>query len=230
MSGSTARTRLSLACNLLVAVITIYAWFQMFFGWGGEEMAVLEATGWENLKFFTVLSNLLSGLVSLIFAWVLIRQLRGGKGPSKGLLIAKLAATTAVALTFFIVLLMFVPLTGMAAMYSGANFWFHGVLPVVAMLEFCLLDKGPALRLRDTLWALLPTALYGIGYYANILINGLGGPWPDTNDFYGFAAWGMDKAPLVFAAILLFTWALALALRAPYQSRQKKQGRESGKR
>ena len=212
-----------LASNIFLVVFTAFAWTQMYFSWGGEETKILVATGLENLKFFTVLSNLFSGIASAFFAWALIRQLRGGAAPSKGLFIIKYTVTTAVALTFFIVLLMFVPLTGFPPLYSGANFWFHGVLPLVAMLEFCFLDKGPVLQLRTTLWTLLPTALYGAGYYANILINGIGGEWPNTNDFYGFAAWGMDKAPLVFAAILLFTWVIALALRAPYQLRRKRQ-------
>lgn len=222
---ASTRTYLDMACNIFLVVFTAFAWAQMCFGWGNDELKLLTATGMGNLKFFTVLSNLFSGLVSLFLAGALIRQLRGGKSPGKGLLIAKYAATTSVALTFFMVLVMFTPLTGMTAMYSGANFWFHGVLPVVAMLEFCLLDEGPALRLRTSLWALLPTILYGTGYYGNILINGLGGEWPNTNDFYGFAAWGMDKAPFVFAAILLSTWILALVLRAPYQRRQRKQDR-----
>ncbi|MBR1457212.1 MAG: hypothetical protein IJ594_08670, partial [Oscillospiraceae bacterium] len=119
----------------------------------------------------------------------------------------------AAGLTFLVIAAFLGPLYGHRHMYSGSNFWYHLVLPLVSMLEFCLLDTRPALTLRDTLWAGLPALLYGAGYTVNLLVNGIG-VWPDTNDFYGFVNWGWGVGFCIFGGIVLASWLLALLLRA----------------
>ena len=110
------------------------------------------------------------------------------------------------------VVVLFTVVWGLSGMFNGANLWFHLVLPLVSIVEFCALDTACRLRFAATFAGVVPTALYGIGYYANIIANGVG-KWPDTNDWYGFLSFGgMDSAPAVFAAMLVATWLIALVI------------------
>ena len=139
----------------------------------------------QNLRYFTVLSNLMQAGVSL--AYVL-----GGR-PRR----LKYASTVSVGLTFFVVLLFLGRLYGYAPMYSGANFWFHLVVPILAMADFLCLDREGGYTLRDSLMSLIPSLCYGLFYVGNLLINGVKG-----NDWYGFARGGPGSAAVVFLAIL----------------------------
>ena len=67
---------------------------------------------------------------------------------------------------------------------------------------------------RFTVIAAVPTLLYGIGYLLNIMINGIGGPWPYTNDFYAFLSWGWPVGILIFTVITLSAFGVACIFRA----------------
>ena len=202
------RAKASAVCNVFIAVMTAAAFIMMVVGWGNA-LGTFSEAGLRALKYFTVLSNLFSGIVSVVFAIALIRS-RGKV--SRGFYILKLTATVAVAVTFFTVVVLFEIIFGLRGMFVGANLWFHLVLPLVAMIEFCAFDISARLRLRETLFALLPVAAYGIGYYANIIANGVG-EWPDTNDWYGFLSFGgLESAPIVFVIMLALTWLIALVV------------------
>ena len=79
------RKNLSKAVNLLIAVLVLWAWVSMAFRLGGH--GSLSAGGLQSLRYFTVLSNLLQGGVSLTCAL--------GRRPRR----LKYASTTAVAPT-----------------------------------------------------------------------------------------------------------------------------------
>lgn len=63
------KLKISLVLNIIIVLFTVIAIIMMFTGFGftnGEE-PVLETTKLGMFKFFTVDSNLLMGIVSLIF-------------------------------------------------------------------------------------------------------------------------------------------------------------------
>ena len=205
------RKKLSLLSNLFIAFMSVFAWLSMVLR---RHSGMLMTAGWGSLKYFTVLSNLLNALVSLGYAAALLRVLLGrAPGISRRLQCAKLSATAAVALTFLVVAAFLGPLYGYPFMYQGANLWLHLCLPVLGMLEFALLDSGPALSRRDGLWAGLPALLYGAAYALNLAINGVGAR-PHSNDWYGFLNWGWGVGFAIFALIVLASWLLGLLLRA----------------
>ena len=174
---------------------------------------LLAAEGLHNLKYFTVLSNILEGAASLILAVRLLRVRRGrAQGIPHGLYILKLVSASAVAVTFFVVALFFGPWVGYGLLYRDANLFFHLVIPVLAMAEFVLLDRFGSASFRETAWCPLPELLYGLGYLLNLLANGIG-EWPDTNDFYGFTTWGWGAGFAIFAAILLLGWGAGCLMR-----------------
>lgn len=209
-----ARRRWSLVLNAAIVVLYCFAWCQMMFGWGWEH-APLSGLGLSTLKYFTIQSNLLSAAVS---AACVVFYLRKPGQPLPGSLHGlRLVATTGVTLTLLTVEAFLAPaMYGYPSMHAGANLWFHLVLPLAAIVGFCVFEADRPMPLRWTFAALVPVALYGIGYAANILINGVGTP-ESTNDWYGFAQWGLAAMPVVFAVMALATWAIALGLRAANQ-------------
>ena len=196
------KKKIVLVLNILIVAFTLFGLGVMIYRNGGEG-GLLSSTGWENLKYFTVLSNILCGVVAGIF---LIRKMNC----SKGMLTLKLAAAAAVTVTFLVVACFFGPLYGYAMLYLGSNFWFHLIIPLLGMVEFCLLEGE--LPFQQTFLAGSPAVFYGCFYLGNILINGKG-KWPDSNDWYGFMNWGFGPALIIFAVIILTNWGVACLLR-----------------
>ena len=197
----------SLILNAAIAVAAWTMWVKMAFS---VEHGVLSAPGVGSLKYFTVLSNLFQGVVSAVYAVALARRLRGRTDAvPRAVVLLKYAATVSVSLTFATVMVFLGRLYGYRAMLQGVILWLHLIIPLAAAFDWCVLDREGDVSLRDSLLALIPMLLYGVGYTANILINGVG-EWPEINDWYGFAAGGIQTIPFVFAAIVLATWGLAL--------------------
>ena len=220
------------ALNGLIVAFTLLGLGVMVSNHG--DGGLLSSSGWENLKYFTVLSNLFCGIVAAVF---LIRGIAGGKGkkepgpkgekepgpkgekelgpkgekePGLGMMRAKLMAATAVAVTFLMIAGFFGPIYGWLPLYQGSNLEFHLIVPVFAMIEICLLE-GP-LPFSSAVMAGVPALVYGCVYLGNILINGKG-EWPDTNDWYGFMNWGFGIAMVIFGMVVAVSFAVACLLR-----------------
>ena len=202
--------RIALAINVVVAIAEPIVWLMMALSRG---TAALTAMGLYSLKFFTVLSNLLLGLASLIYAVYLVRYVRSGRIVPKWAHLLKYAGTVAVTVTLMTVLLFLGPTMGYAAMFAGVNLWLHLVLPVLGIAEFVFLDTQRGISFKESLVGVLPVLVYGAFYYGNILINGVG-TRPYTNDWYGFTMFGVQYMPVVLVVMLLATWVFALAVRA----------------
>lgn len=243
-----ARAAAVLACNAALAVAEPAVWASMALREGG---GVLSSAGLESLKYFTVLSNLLLGLASLLCAVCAARSWRrGGAGGADGadrrtekadgadkagapgapgvpggapmpggplgiprpVRVLKYVAVVATTLTFAVVFLAFGPAIGYGRVLSGSNFWFHLVLPVFALAEFCALEAGSALSRADVAVSLVPPFVYGVAYWANIVVNGAG-TWQDGNDWYGLAQGGPLMSLAAFVLTLALTWGIALLVR-----------------
>ncbi len=191
--------------NLFVGLMSFGAW--IFMALLTFENGMLTSQGFESLKYFTVLSNLLNGGVSLFYG---IRLLAGKKITLR-IRILKLAAAAAVGLTFLTIAAFLGPIYGYETMYNGSNFWMHLVLPVASMVSFMFLETDGRIPWSQTLFAMVPTVLYEIGYLTNIGLHGIG-TWPETNDFYGFLNWGYGVGAVIAAAMLLVTWGIALMM------------------
>ena len=192
--------------NLIIVIFTVIGIILMLTS--EAEEGALQSSGIENFKFYTVLTNVFCGIVALIYLVCIFAK----KGTEK-MAALKLAAVCGVAITFAVVAFMFGPLYGFPNFYKRGNLYFHLLLPVTAMIEFIVVRRKK-MPFRYTVFATIPTLLYAIGYLLNILINGLGGPWPDTNDFYGFLNWGWPIGIVIFTGIPLTAFAVACIFRA----------------
>ena len=192
--------------NVIIVIFTVIGIILMLTG--KPEEGALQASGIENFKFYTVLTNVFCGIIALIYlAFVLLKK------DTDKIRILKLAAVCGVAITFAVVAFMFGPLYGFPQFYKRGNLFFHLLLPLAAMIEFVIVRRKK-MPFGYTVFAAVPTLLYGIGYLLNILINGIGGPWPDTNDFYAFLSWGWPVGIAIFATITVMAFATACIFRA----------------
>ena len=195
-----------LILNLIIVGLTIVGIVLMLTG--NPEQGALQTRGIGNFKFYTVLTNVFCGLTALIYLVLIILKKNTEKMSA-----FKLAAVCGVAITFAVVAFMFGPLYGYPQFYKRGNLFFHLLLPVAAMTEFIVVRREK-MPFRYTVFAAIPTLLYGTGYMSNILINGIGGPWPHTNDFYAFLSWGWPAGIGIFAGITLTAFATACIFRA----------------
>ena len=70
----TNRRTISLALDILIVIMVFYAWACMIFAWGDN--GTIAAGGFRNLKYFTVLSNLLMAAASAVNIIVTIKSKR----------------------------------------------------------------------------------------------------------------------------------------------------------
>lgn len=214
---SLKRIKVSLIINIVIAILTVMASIMMFTGFKimPDAEVVLEETKLGMLKFFTVESNMLMGIVAFFFAIQEIRLLKGKiREISSKMYILKLMATTAVGLTFFVVFAYLGPISegGIPSMLTNNNLFFHLLIPVMSMITFTFLEKTNKLRKRDVLFGLVPTALYEVFYLTNIFIHMENGKVSPIYDWYWFVQYGVWTAAIVAPLILGISYIISLML------------------
>ena len=197
------RKNVHIAFDVLMVIFVIIGTVIMLTG--NKPGSGLTASGIENLKFFTVLSNEFCGISALI---CLIFDLKKKEYP----VLARLMAASATGLTFVIIAFFLQPLYPDLNLYEGSNLWFHAIVPLTSMIAFVLTGSDDKIPFRYTLYSAALALAYGTFYLGNILINGIG-KWPDTNDWYGFLNWGYPIGMVIFAAIVLMDFGMAVLLR-----------------
>lgn len=141
--------KIAFLMNILVVIMTMIASIIMFTGFKfmHSSETVLESTRIGMLRFFTVESNLLMGIVSLLFAMEEIKLLRNKTSEiSIKMYILKLMSATAVGLTFFVVFAYLGPISkgGIPSMLMNSNLFFHLLIPVIGL---CKMEYGQQLSL-----------------------------------------------------------------------------------
>lgn len=196
--------RIRLIFNLFLFGLILFTWISMSLSARGER---LQSSGFWNVKYFTVLSNLFEAMACILFVVsVPVRRLRVFAET------VKYTATVCLMVTFTVVLVFLGPAFGYAGLYSGTLMFMHLIVPLVSFAEFIFFCR-PYHRFTVTLFPVLAVFLYGAFYLANILVNGVG-EMPAPNDFYGFTAWGMGFGIVIYASICLATWGMSVAFRS----------------
>ncbi len=197
-------------CHVLIVIMVVASWMYMVFH---AEGAALTAVGLYSLKYFTVLSNLLEGLASLLMAIGLFAVLRGKKDKvCHKVFLLNHVGTVAVSITFWVVMLFLGPLFGYGAMFQGGNLWLHGINPLLAIAAFFFLDQFDRVEKKELWFSLVPVLIYGIFYLGNVMVNGIG-TFPNLNDFYGFFFAGLPSAAMIYVVLLLASLLIGAVLR-----------------
>ena len=173
----------------------------------------LQATGLENFRYYTVLSNVFCGIVALVqLVFIALKK------DTNKLIPLKLGAVCATTITFCVVAFFFGPLYGLLRFYRYGNLFFHLIEPVIAVVEF-LYTKKKRIPFIYAFYSAIPTFIYGICYGLNIVINGMDDPWPYNNDFYGFLNWGWGVGITILLGVTFLAFILACIFRKICNSR-----------
>ena len=203
------KKKTSLIINAVIFILTVFASFLMFTGikiTNGAE-PILETTKLGMFKFFTVDSNLFMGIVSLIFV---IKN----KSITKNMYRLKLMSTTAVSLTLIVVLAYLAPISQgeLKSMLQNSNLFFHLIIPVLSIINFTIFENTNKLKIKDTLYGLIPTIIYAILYVINLIIHIENNEISPKYDWYWFAQNGILQAILTAITIITTTYIITLLL------------------
>ncbi len=206
---------ISLVINIVIVLVTAGVVISYFLGNDGEYHIP------PNFRFclFTTDSNILCALSALVMAVFEARYLKTGREIPKAAVVFKLIGSTAVALTFVVVVVFLGPLMGFVSMvFGGTSFYMHFSGPILAFVSFCFFENVHHISKRLMLMSLIPTILYAIVYLTMVLIIGEeNGGW---YDFYSFNMGGFWY--LSSTAIMLVTLGLGAVLRFVHNKRTKK--------
>lgn len=154
--------------------------------------------GYRLLKFFTLQSNLLAGIVALTFIIYLFKEIKTQKKIPFFVHILKYISTIDLVITFLVVALFlgFIAEDGYFSLYLNANFLFHFAIPVLDFVGFVFFEEKPRFRFRYTFLGLTHLFLYSIFYMINVFVHLHNGIVEIEHDWYAFAHFGIG---LMFA-------------------------------
>lgn len=207
------KIKVSLILNIIIVLLVIFATIFMFTGFkfmpGGS---LLEVSKVEMFKFFTVDSNILMGIVSLIFIIYEKKLLKNKiKEIPKKVYILKLIATSGISLTFITTSFFLAPTYGFYAMFNNNNLLFHLVVPVLSIITYIFFEKHDN-KYKYAILGIIPMFLYSIFYTTNILIHLNNGGLTFKYDFYGFLQGNLNNIYLVIPVIYLISYIISVLL------------------
>lgn len=193
----------SLIINIITIIITIVGCILCF----GEIYIIPTKPldhGIRLLKFFTVQSNILAGITSLIYIIFLQKQNKTGKQIPSFVHTLRLIATTSLIITFLVVALFlgFIVEEGYFSLYVNANFFFHFLTPILTFISFSFFEKTSSFNFKNVFWGISHLILYSIFYLTVVLTHIQNGKVPLYYDWYAFAQLGIGIA-FVCAFIIL---------------------------
>lgn len=208
--------KLSLTFNIMIIAFTLIATIFMITGFrfmSGEKLLV--AGRLESFKFFTVDSNILMGISSLVFAIYDYLAIKGKINEiPRAIYIFKLVGTVSVALTFATVVFYLAPFTGYSyfAFFTNSNLFFHLIIPLLSFVSFLFFEKTNKIRFKDVIISLVPMLIYSIFYMINAFKHIENGLVPSEYDWYGFVKGGVPLSIFVFTVMLAGTYFMAVLL------------------
>ena len=203
------KKKLSLIINIIIFILTVFASFIMFTGikitHGAEP--ILETTKLGMFKFFTVDSTLFMGIIALLF---IIKN----KSITKNMYRLKLMSTTSVTITLLVVLAYLAPISddGLKSMLQNSNMFFHLIIPVLSIINFTIFEKTEKLKIKDTLYGLIPTMIYALFYILNLIIHIENKKVSPIYDWYWFAQNGIMQAIITAITLIITTYIITLIL------------------
>ena len=207
------RIKISLVLNIIIFLLVTISCIFMFLGIRYMDgKTLLESTSLVMFKYYTVDSNILAGIASLILAIYEILFLKGKikEIPNK-IYLFKLISVCGITLTFIVTLFFLAPQYGFLAMYNNNNLFFHGIIPILCLISYIGLELHPT-KYRYALLGIIPMFIYSIYYTLNILIHLNDGGLTFKYDFYGFLQGNINNAYIVLPVIYLFSLLISVVL------------------
>ena len=205
--------KVSIIMNMLIVILVIVGTIFMFTGvtfMPAEKL--LEASKIEMFKFYTVDSNILMGIISLIFLIYEKKLLKNEiKEIPKKIYILKLVGTSAITLTFATTAFFLAPNYGLYAMYNNTNLFFHLIVPVLAIISYIVFEKHEN-KYKYAIFGIIPMFIYSIFYTINVLIHLNDGGLTFKYDFYGFLQGNINNIYVVMPSIYIISYLMSIML------------------
>ena len=171
---------------------------------------ILEVSGISLLKFFTVESNILMGVTSLIIVLYSVKN----KIIPTWLNRLNLISTTAVTLTLLTVVFYLAPVSkyGYFSLFQNSNLFYHLIIPILSIICFVINTNSKTIKTKDSFCGLIPTFLYSIYYIINALFHIKDGKVLAEADWYGFFSNGLFGSIITIIIMYLCSYAISKAL------------------
>ena len=141
-------------------------------------LAIREDRGF--FVYYTVDSNLIALASSVLFIVFAIR----GRFP-RWLVMFRYLACSMLLVTFFVVILVLVPMAGSGALwlFHGSMFFQHLICPVLSLVSFAVfesrcVDDRDGLNVKDNILIVVPTLIYGTVMLILNALDAVSGPYP----------------------------------------------------
>lgn len=205
--------KVSLVLNCFVVLFVTIGCVFMFNGiYFMPNKTLLEVRNFGMLKFYTVDSNILIGLVSLILIIYEILLLKNKiKEIPNRIYILKLIGVSSIALTFITTLCFLAPQYGFYAMYNNNNLFFHLIVPILALVSYIFYEKHDN-KYGYAILGVIPMFLYSIYYTGNIIMHLNNKGLTFKYDFYGFLNGNINNAYIVIPVIFFVTYLISLLI------------------
>jgi len=210
------KLKISFIINIIIFILSLLGTIFMLTGFHFmSDDVILEVTKLEAFKFFTVDSNVLMGLISLLFAFYEYQIIKNKvKIIPKEIYVMKLIFTVSVMLTFFITTFYLAPFSskGFWSMFQNSNLFFHLIIPILSLITFVFFENTNKIKFKYTAWGLLPTFIYAIFYVVNIYIHIENNKVSYLYDWYGFAQGSLVSIIIVFALMHIITYVICVTI------------------
>ncbi len=200
--------------NVCLFVLETFAVAWMMSGISG---GLLTSSRLGILKYFTVDSNILMGIIALVAAIDEWRVFKGKQSEVRaGSYVLKLIGTVGVTLTMLVTVFFLAPTTantyGFFALFHNSNFFLHLFNPVLSLIVFLGFEKTAKIRFKHTFSGIIPMAVYAVYYVTAALTHAENGVIAAGYDWYGFFFGGVTSVLYVLPALLLITYAISFVL------------------
>ncbi len=208
-----AKAAISLILNSITALMTAFVIVLLFF----IDDPVIN-NGWESFMFFTTDANILTAIASVVVAVFDIRVLRGkADAIPKYAELLKYIGVVSLMLTFSTVIFFLVPVYGAGYELGGTNFHVHLAAPMMSLFSFLFCEKRTKISFKESLFGLLPTAVYAAVYYVMVVAIGAeNGGWIDFYTFNQNGHWFS-----FFVVLMAATFGICMLVRLTFNSNKR---------
>lgn len=208
------RIKTAFVLNICIFLLEVFA-----IGWmmSGNSSGLLTAARLRTLRYFTIDSNILMGIVALLIGIDQWKVLKGKKNEvSASSYVLKLVGTASVTLTMLITVFFLLPTTaatyGYFALFAYSNFFLHLLNPIVSIVSFLCFEKTKKIAFKHTFTAIIPMLLYAVYYVGAAVSHAENGVIAPGYDWYGFFFAGLRSGIFVVPILILLTYGISFSL------------------
>lgn len=210
------KIKISFILNIIIFILVFICFIFMLINFNFmSDIKVLESHGLENLKYFTVDSNLLLGISSLILSIYeyLYLNKKIKEIPNK-IYLLKYISTICVMITFLVVTCFFAPFyfkNNFYVLYLNNNLFYHLIVPILAFISYIFFEKNK-LNFKTTFTGIIPVILYSIFYITRVLNHMENNKIIPEYDFYGFMSNGINGLIISIPIMIILTYIISLII------------------